>query len=699
MSSAQGQRLGDYLLGRLLGEGSMSRVFEATDMRTGAVYALKLMRLEYADNPELRARFEREVRLASTFEHPSILPVLESQLTGEHRYLVMPLIKGDTLAAQVDDHGPINTREAVNILAQTLQALEYAHERDVLHRDVKAENILIAPLTGRAWLTDFGLALEQGTARLTHHQMPLGTPNYMPPEQWRRKNLDARSDIFAAGVTLYFALTGRFPFEADTAPALLSRLLDDDATPIREYAPRLDPTLASITMRAVERDPEGRYQRASDMLRALEAWSHRPSSVPRLTLPETAPSLTVNTGEHPVQQNEARQTNTTSPSRISGIPTIDEATDNRKLAVLPIEIAENSYWVGKRPPGEYFYANPYLRTSRGKGTEFNLIIDPGSSSDFSIVQAKVSRLIGDLSKLSGVFVNHQDPDVGSSAGMLLGRYAPKAYTLCTEDTWRLIHYYNIPRDRFVALEKYPDGFSLPTGEWLQPVPSPFCHFVGAIMLYDPQTRVLYSGDLFGGLTDKAATGLWADESDWIGMRAFHQIYMPTNKALRHAIANIRAIKGGVEVIAPQHGRLLRGDLMHEFMDRLEQLPVGLDIITDRQASPDELRAWNTVLDRMLQTATPLVDFDLQAVLLDDPNLRGIMRQSSNRIEITSLGKFAIERAMRVLGEKCEDQDIAGMIRYEVIFATNELDLPTPVMEIDDEGAGGPTGGGSMLGKL
>ena len=382
----------------------------------------------------------------------------------------------------------------------------------------------------------------------------------------------------------------------------------------------------------------------------------------------------------------------------SPLPNRDNApTDPKKLAILPVEIAPDTYWVGKRTPHEIFYANPYLRTFKGKEGQFNLLIDPGSSADFSVVQAKSSRIIGDMTHISAIFINHQDPDVASSAGTLLGRYAQSAHTLCTEDTWRLVQYYNIPRERFIALEKYPKGFSIPTGHWLLPVPSPFCHFVGAMMLYDPPTRVLFTGDLFGGLTDRNAQGLWADESDWVGMRAFHQIYMPTRQALKHAFANIRAIDGEIELIAPQHGRLIRGEWIAEFMRRLENLPVGLDIITDRQATPEELNAWSAVLERAISSIDGLCDIDLRAALLEDPELRGLMHLRSGRLEITALGKFTLERAIRVMCDLIKDGDLLSTVKYEVIFASSELNLPTPVMELDEDG--GAPSGSSMLGSV
>jgi serine/threonine-protein kinase len=687
-----------YRLGRVLGRGAMAQVFEAT-APDGSVWALKLMLSEHARRPDLVKRFEREIALASSLQHPNLVRVEATGYFGTQPFLVMPLMQDASLADFIADDGALPVDDAIFVVDGVLQALELLHARSIVHREVKAENILVTP-DGRPVLSDLGLAFTELDPRITHlSQGPLGTPNYMAPEQWRGGTVDRRTDLFAAGVLLFFLLSGEFPFPAKSAPEALARLLRRGPETLPESvgsAPRRAAIDAFIE-RALQLKPEDRFSEAATMRAALAQLRHTPM-LDEHDLPVIEFVEETNPAVAPLAQGSIMST---SPrlQRPPRLPQPDTPTDPRKLAVLPVEFAPNSHWVGKRPPGEFFYANPYLRTFEGNGKTFNLIIDPGSSSDFSVVQAKSSKIIGDMGKISAVFINHQDPDVGSSAGVLLGRYAPHAFTLCTEDTWRLIHYYNIPRDRFIALEKYPDGFKLPTGHRLVPVPSPFCHFVGAMMLYDPETRVLYSGDLFGGLTDKNARGLWADESDWVGMRAFHQIYMPTNRALRHAIANIRAIDGSVDIIAPQHGRLLRGDILEEFMQRLEDLPVGLDIISDRQASADELVGWVTVLDRILSTADSLTDVDLRELLLEDATLRGLVSLTGSKIQISSMGKFTVERALRIICDALDDPDVAGMLKYEVVHATSELDLPTPVMELDEDG--GDSGGGStsMLGSV
>lgn len=361
-------------------------------------------------------------------------------------------------------------------------------------------------------------------------------------------------------------------------------------------------------------------------------------------------------------------------------------TANKPNLVLdPVEIAPGTWWVGKRPAGSIFFANPYVRVFEqpaGSGKPpFHLIIDPGSSSDFAVVRSKTEAVIGQFERIDGIFINHQDPDVGSSVNIMMGRYTPKAFVMCSEDTWRLVQYYNVPRDRFVQTERFAHGIKIPNGERLIPVPSPFCHFVGAVMLYDPQNGVLFSGDLFGSLTDKDAVGLYADESDWVGMRAFHQIYMPSNQALRHAIRQIRQRCPGLRMIAPQHGRILTGAWVNEFMNRLEQLPVGLDIIEDRTASKDTLRAWTSVLNRVINVAAQALP-DARRIVTSHREMNGLLQEVDGRLEVVSMGRTAVELAIRLLAERAPNS-LGDMIRFEALTAAGEMDLPTPTIELDE----------------
>jgi serine/threonine-protein kinase len=280
-----------------------------------------------------------------------------------------------------------------------------------------------------------------------------------------------------------------------------------------------------------------------------------------------------------------------------------------------------------------------------------------------------------------VFINHQDRDVGSSASVICAKYAPQASIVCSESTWRLIVHLNLPPERFIDTARFPRGFDVPTGHTLLPVPSPFCHFRGAVMLYDPETRVLFTGDLFGGLTTLEARGLWADESDWPGMRAFHQTYMPTNRVLMRAIESIRALDPPVEIIAPQHGRLLRGSILTCFVERLERLPVGLDVLDD--VMDEESRAaWNTVLRRVMRTARMVLGDDVYRCLSENAELRGNIKFDGENAEVVALGRWTLGVVVDALTAG-QPPNMASPIKLEAILACEELELPSPDLRIED----------------
>lgn len=351
-----------------------------------------------------------------------------------------------------------------------------------------------------------------------------------------------------------------------------------------------------------------------------------------------------------------------------------------------IEIAPNTYWVGKRDPKSIFHANPYLRIFRGqredgRTQEFNLLLDPGSSSDFAVVSTKVAARIGGLDRVSAIWVNHQDPDVGSSSPLIIGKHSPRAAVICSEATWRLINHYGIPRDRFYSTDRIKGSLKIPTGGEIVPVPSPFCHFRGAVMAYDPETRVLFSGDLFGGLTDIDATGLWADESDWRGMRAFHQTYMPSSKAVARAIETIRKLTPKVEIIAPQHGRIIRGPYVEYFMDKLARLPVGLDIL---DGADEDLVAWNSVLARVMETARMYLGPRAEERIVASEELgEEVITFDANGPRLRALPRWALGYVVQEITAN-EPPEIANVIKQEALVAADELDLPAPDLRLEGE---------------
>ncbi len=240
----------------------------------------------------------------------------------------------------------------------------------------------------------------------------------------------------------------------------------------------------------------------------------------------------------------------------------------------PVEISKNIYWVGSSEEA-LLRRNIYLRVFQGNDRQFSLLIDPGPPVDLEIVTKKVGSIIGHLGNVNLVFINHQDPDVVTNAASIQ-KLNPKLQTLMTEDTWRLVQFYGLKESKFRAVEKFPKmRAKIKTGQTLQFVPTPFCHFRGACMYYDVESRILFSGDFLGGIS---TSDLYGDESHWEGIKAFHQLYMPSRTALRYSVQQIRNLDPQPIMIAPQHGTILEGDVMELFLTKMEDLEVGMDLI-------------------------------------------------------------------------------------------------------------------------
>ncbi|MDH4164251.1 MAG: MBL fold hydrolase [Nitrospirota bacterium] len=347
----------------------------------------------------------------------------------------------------------------------------------------------------------------------------------------------------------------------------------------------------------------------------------------------------------------------------------------------PKKIATDVHWVGTAA-GEFLRRNVYLRTFRGKGRIFNLLVDPGPPCDLEAVVKNVKSLIGGIDNLHAITVNHQDPDVGANAAALVKMH-DGIVVLMTEETWRLAQYYGISRRNFHAVEKLRDLRTLlPTGQKIQFVPTPFCHFRGACMVYDPESRILFSGDLFAGV---AAASLEATASSWTGIKAFHQLYMPGNDALRLAVSRIRKLDPAPLAIAPQHGGVISGDLVPQFLEKMENLPVGLDIIASlRDSVPaiisalnDSLTALRDVLgkDRVVKVMRffhPDGSYPALFTLADDDRV----------VDIKAEPYAAIEALLRILYRQCPDQHKEAL-RSRIWNIFLDRNLPPPESALVD----------------
>ncbi|MGH7586882.1 MAG: protein kinase domain-containing protein, partial [Gemmatimonadales bacterium] len=263
-----------YRIERELGGGGMSRVFLAEEARLGRKVVVKVLPPGMSAAVQTE-RFEREIQLAASLQHPHIVPLLTAGAAGDLLYYVMPFIEGESLDAKLAREGALPVPEAVRILRDVVDALAYSHGRGVIHRDIKPANVM---LSGRhAMVTDFGVAKavtasSQGAGSLTSLGIALGTPAYMAPEQAAADpNVDHRADLYAIGAVAYEMLAGRKPYEAPTPQAMLAAHVSGSPDPVSRYRASIPPALAGAVMRCLEKHPADRWQNAAELGQALEA--------------------------------------------------------------------------------------------------------------------------------------------------------------------------------------------------------------------------------------------------------------------------------------------------------------------------------------------------------------------------------------------------------------------------------------------
>lgn len=293
-------RLGSYELRRRLGEGGMAQVYLARDVRLGREVAVKVLDPKLAERPGFRERFMREARVAAALDHPNIVPLFDFD-DKEALYLVMPYVSGGSLQDMLPK-APLPIGEVVTYGSQIADALEYAHQRNVVHRDVKPANMLLHA-DGRLMLSDFGLAkIVSSTQKLAtpRNRPDAGTPEYMAPEQVVGTS-DSRSDIYGLGVVLYLLLTGRLPFIGSSSQEVMQAHLYKEPAPLRRYNPNVPLAMEAVVMRAMAKQPADRFQRASELGAALlSALIANHDGAPSFTLGNSSHSASRPTDEMPV---------------------------------------------------------------------------------------------------------------------------------------------------------------------------------------------------------------------------------------------------------------------------------------------------------------------------------------------------------------------------------------------------------------
>ena len=254
--------------------------------------------------------------------------------------------------------------------------------------------------------------------------------------------------------------------------------------------------------------------------------------------------------------------------------------------IQAIEIANNIFLY--RSSEKLFHRNIYLRRFVGKKRNVNMLFDPGTKLDASRLFDCFGKIIGGLEKIDVIFLSHQDPDVSSNASILMS-CAPRSLLLTSVDTWRLVNMYGLPEKRFFPIEQISNNSITikPTGHVIKVVPARFCHFRGSMMIYDVENRALFSGDFLGGVNSRSDSGYMATEESWEGISLFHQLYMPSNKAIQHTVDLISSLDPLPELIVPQHGDVITGELVYKFLGKLSNLKVGIDFLISENVEKEK----------------------------------------------------------------------------------------------------------------
>ncbi len=257
-----------YRLIDFIGQGGMSLVYRAVDVRTGHSVAIKILKSEYNGDKEFLERFQREAQAASLMSHHNIVNLLDVGVEGDYRYLVLEYVSGSTLKEIIQQKGHLNTTTAIQITVRILSALQHAHDNGIIHRDIKPQNVLVNA-DGHVKVADFGIARMTNAFTISKGDTVVGSVHYSSPEQASGSVVEASSDIYSTGVVLYEMLTGRVPFVGDTPVSVAMQHINSQPPPIAELNPEVPPAVIAVVMKALEKSPKKRYQSAREMADAL----------------------------------------------------------------------------------------------------------------------------------------------------------------------------------------------------------------------------------------------------------------------------------------------------------------------------------------------------------------------------------------------------------------------------------------------
>jgi serine/threonine-protein kinase len=272
--TVQKPMLGRYQVEKELGKGAMGVVYLGRDPKINRVVAIKTMALSQefdADElAEVKARFFREAETAGRLNHPNIVIIYDAGEEHDLAYIAMEFLKGKDLTSRTKGNNLLEAKTALEVIAKAADALDYAHTQNVVHRDIKPANIMYDEEKGEIKVTDFGIARITDSSK-TKTGMVLGTPSYMSPEQLSGKKVDGRSDLFSLGVTMYQLLAGQLPFQADSMATLMFKIANEAHAPVTLFRGELPASIDTVIEKAMQKDPEQRYQRGAEFAKEVRA--------------------------------------------------------------------------------------------------------------------------------------------------------------------------------------------------------------------------------------------------------------------------------------------------------------------------------------------------------------------------------------------------------------------------------------------
>ncbi len=268
---------GRYEIVKTLGQGGMGAVYKARDREVDRMVAVKVIRPELANQPQILSRFKQELILSRQVTHKNVVRIFDLGEAEGVKFITMEYVEGRDLASLLRDHAPLSVEQKVKIVIQVCRALEAAHAEGVVHRDLKPQNIMVES-TGRVVVMDFGIAHSMEELGMTSTGMLVGTPAYVSPEQAKGEKIDPRSDIYTLGIVFYELLTGKAPFESETVMGLLLKRISEIPIPPVEREKAIPQALSDIVVRCLRVDREDRYRTAKEVERDLEGWLGAPAT-------------------------------------------------------------------------------------------------------------------------------------------------------------------------------------------------------------------------------------------------------------------------------------------------------------------------------------------------------------------------------------------------------------------------------------